>query len=106
MTGMESKTLQSIYILFGFLSFVLIITLFDFGTGYENAQIVAAVAVMMSILWITEAIPLFVTSLLPLILFPLTGVLSAKEISEAYMNSTIFLFMGGFIIAIGMERWN
>ncbi len=79
---------------------------FDFGEQYKSAQIVASIAALMSILWITEAVPLAVTSLIPLILFPLTGVVSSKDISQSYINSTIFLFMGGFIIAIAMERWN
>lgn len=79
--------------------------IFDFGDEYKNAEIVASIAILMSILWVTEAIPLSVTSLIPLILFPLTGAISSKDTSQAYINSTIFLFLGGFIIAIAMERW-
>lgn len=78
----------------------------DFGSEYNNAKLVAAVAVLMSFFWITEAVPLAVTSLVPLILFPLTGVISGSKVSGSYINSTIFLFMGGFIIAIAMEKWN
>ncbi|MGD6840801.1 SLC13 family permease, partial [Bacillus thuringiensis] len=44
--------------------------------------------------------------LLPIILFPLTGALQAGDVTSAYGDSTIFLFMGGFIIAIAMEKWN
>ncbi len=66
----------------------------------------AVVALIMSALWISEIIPLAATSLLPLILFPLVGVLSGKEIAQSYINSTIFLFMGGFFIAIAMEKWD
>ena len=87
--------------------FALGIVLFaDFGAEYHNAKLVAAVAVLMSFFWITEAVPLAVTSLIPLILFPLTGVISGSQVSGSYINSTIFLFMGGFIIAIAMEKWN
>ena len=60
----------------------------------------------MSTLWISEAVPLAVTSLIPLVLFPVLGILSGKATANAYINSTIFLFMGGFIIAIAMEKWN
>jgi len=66
----------------------------------------AAVAVMMSILWVTEAIPLAATALLPLILFPLLGIASGKVVAGQYMNSTVFLLVGGFMIALAMQRWN
>lgn len=66
----------------------------------------AAIAAWVAIWWITEPVPLAVTSLLPLVFFPLSGLMSAKDISQAYINSTIFLFMGGFIIALAMEKWN
>ncbi len=66
---------------------------------------VAAVAFLMTIWWITEAIPIPATALLPLALFPGLGVLSAKEASAPYAHHLIFLFMGGFLIAIAMEKW-
>ena len=104
------KFLQSILnrfgILFGLIVFLLFNLLVDFGEQFYSAKIVAATALLMSIYWITEVIPLSVTSLIPLIIFPITGVVSSKDISQSYINSTIFLFMGGFIIAIAMEKWN
>jgi len=104
---MNKKTLrQLIWLGIGISCAVGVRYFFDFGEQYKDAQIVASIAVLMSILWITEAVPLAITSLIPLILFPITGVISSKEISQSYINSTIFLFMGGFIIAIAMERWN
>lgn len=78
----------------------------EFPAEYQTAKTVATVAILMSVLWMTEAIPISATSLIPLILFPLTGTISGKQAAEAYMNSTIFLFLGGFIIAIAMEKWN
>jgi len=104
------KFLQSILnrfgILFGLIVFLLFNLLVDFGEQFYSAKVVAATALLMSIYWITEVIPLSVTSLIPLIIFPITGVVSSKDISQSYINSTIFLFMGGFIIAIAMEKWN
>lgn len=66
----------------------------------------AAVALLMAIWWITEAIPLAATSLLPLVLFPLLGILPGKATAPMYIKSTIFLFVGGFLIALAMEKWN
>ena len=60
----------------------------------------------MAIWWITEAIPLFATALAPLVLFPLLGILPGRETAPVYMNSTIVLFIGGFMIALTMQRWN
>jgi sodium-dependent dicarboxylate transporter 2/3/5 len=64
------------------------------------------VAALMAAWWIFDAIPLFATALLPLALYPLLGIASAKETAPIYLNSTIFLFMGGFMIALTMEKWN
>ena len=77
----------------------------DFG-GSDNVTRMAAVAVMMSIFWITEAVPLAVTALLPLTLFPVLGIASSKATASQYMNSTVFLLIGGFMIALAMQKWN
>lgn len=66
----------------------------------------AAVTILMGILWITEAIPIAATALLPIVLFPILGVFSISDSTTPYANPLIFLFMGGFIIALGMEKWN
>jgi sodium-dependent dicarboxylate transporter 2/3/5 len=65
-----------------------------------------AVAALMAIWWVTETIPLAVTALVPLVLFPAFGVLDGKEVSEVYMNHIIFVYVGGFMMALAMERWN
>jgi sodium-dependent dicarboxylate transporter 2/3/5 len=65
----------------------------------------AAVAVLMAVWWMTEALPISATALLPLVLFPALGVLSAPAASAPFANELIFLFMGGFLLAGAMERW-
>ncbi|MBL0922556.1 MAG: DASS family sodium-coupled anion symporter [Phycisphaerales bacterium] len=64
----------------------------------------AAVMTLMGALWMTEALPLAATSLLPLVLFPLLGVLTVQQAAEPYADKVIFLFLGGFLIALAMER--
>ena len=66
----------------------------------------AGIVLWMATWWFTEAVPIAVTSLLPIVLFPLFGVLSPSETLKNYANSTIFLFMGGFLIAAGIARWH
>ena len=66
----------------------------------------AAVALLMAIWWITDAIPLFATALLPVVLYPWLGIMKSDSTALTYINSTIFLFIGGFMIALTMERWN
>jgi len=65
-----------------------------------------AVALLMAVWWITEAIPLAVTSLLPVALFPLLGIMDGKDVSSTYFNHVIFLFIGGFMVALAMQKWN
>lgn len=72
----------------------------------EDGRRVAAIGALIGVLWMTEALPLPITSLLPLILFPLSGVLSFEKAAAPYANEYIFLFMGGFMIAQAIERWN
>jgi sodium-dependent dicarboxylate transporter 2/3/5 len=66
----------------------------------------AAVALLMAVWWMTEAIPIPATALLPLVLFPVLGVLEMPDAAAPYANHLIFLFMGGFFIAMAMQRWN
>jgi sodium-dependent dicarboxylate transporter 2/3/5 len=64
------------------------------------------VALLMAVWWITEAVPLAVTSLLPVALFPLLGIMNGNDVATTYFNDVIFLFMGGFMVALAMQRWN
>ncbi len=98
-------TKQITGLLIGLLTFIIIIVFADLDPSKPDITKMAAVAVLMAILWITEAIPLAATSLIPLVLFPLLAILPGEEIAGAYINSVIFLFLGGFLIAIAMEKW-
>jgi len=71
-----------------------------------EAKAVLACTIWIACWWMTEAIPLAVTSLLPIILFPLTGGLDLDQTTASYGDDTIFLFLGGFLIALAMEKWN
>ena len=67
---------------------------------------VLSVALLMICWWISDAVPLPVVALLPIILFPLFGINSIKDVTKSYADSMIFLFMGGFLIGIAIEKWN
>lgn len=69
-------------------------------------QRMAAAAALVATWWVTEAIPIPVTSLLPLVLFPLLGIMDVERVAPAYGKAPVFLFLGGFILALGIERWN
>lgn len=66
----------------------------------------AAVAALMAVWWMTEAIPLAATSLMPLVLMPLLKISEPDTVARSYMNDYIFLYIGGFTVALAMERWN
>ncbi|MCA9526803.1 MAG: SLC13/DASS family transporter [Myxococcales bacterium] len=69
-------------------------------------QRLAGVTVLMACWWMTEAVPVAVTALLPLALFPLLGIRSAAETAPAYGHDLIWLFFGGFQLAFALERWH
>jgi sodium-dependent dicarboxylate transporter 2/3/5 len=66
----------------------------------------AALAVWMAIWWATEALPLFVTALLPLVMLPLLGIADLKAAAAPFANPVVFLLLGGFLIGLAVERWN
>jgi sodium-dependent dicarboxylate transporter 2/3/5 len=71
-----------------------------------EAQRVGAIALLMAIWWIAEALPMAAIALLPIALFPLFGIMPTGTVTAQYGSHIIFLFMGGFFIAVTMERWN
>ncbi|HLS58586.1 MAG TPA: DASS family sodium-coupled anion symporter [Paracoccaceae bacterium] len=71
-----------------------------------DARWVATIGTLMAVWWMTEAIPLSVTSLLPIVLIPMLTERTVGEATSPYASSVVFLFLGGFLIAIAMEKWN
>ncbi len=75
--------------------------------GLEGAgRATAAIGVWMALWWMTEAIPLPATALLPIVLFPLAGVMPVDQALQPYASEVVFLFMGGFMIGLSMQRWS
>ncbi len=97
---------QKIGLVLGPALFLLFIFVIDLDPANPAVSRTAAAAVLVAVWWITEALPIPATSLLPLVLFPFLGVMKGKAVASNYMNSSIFLFMGGFLIALTIERWN
>ena len=90
----------------GPLLFTLTLVFFKPDGLSSEAQAVLASTLWVATWWITEAIPIPATSLLPVVLLPLTRALDGDSVVAAYGNDIIFLFIGGFTLAIAMEKWN
>lgn len=74
--------------------------------GWDDAAVkVLAIATLMIFLWVTEAMPMPVVAILPLILFPLLGISSMEKAASAYSNPVIYLFFGGFMLGLAIEKW-
>ncbi len=71
----------------------------------EDASKAVAVAILMITWWITEALPMPVVALVPLVLLPLLKISSIEEVAKSYSNPVVFLFMGGFMIGLAIEKW-
>lgn len=97
---------KTIGLVLGPLLFALVLVFYHPKGMTDQANAVLACTLWIAVWWILETIPIAVTSLLPVILFPLTGALSIEETTASFGHRYIFLYIGGFILAIAIERWN
>ncbi len=108
--GSETEGPISIAKWIGFLGGLFLFFLMLFSSPPEGLSLegwrTAAIAVLMASWWVTEVIPISATALLPIVLFPVLAVSDINAAATPYANPMIFLFMGGFIIAIAMQRWD
>lgn len=100
------NTPQLIGLFLGPLLFIVTLLFFNPEGLPPEAKAILASTIWIATWWITEAIPIPATSLLPIVLFPMTNGLDVSATTSAYGNDTIFLFMGGFMIALTMEKWD
>ncbi len=100
------STIQIVGLYLGLLLFVLSYFFYDPEPSNPLLGKMLSVVVLMATWWVTEAIPLAITSLLPLVLFPLFKINNPETTAGAYMNSIILLYIGGFLVALAMEKWN
>jgi len=98
--------LQKAALILGPVISMLIVLFADLDPENKKVTYTFAIALLMALWWITEAVPLAATALLPVALFPLFGIVDGKAVSSIYFNHMIFLFIGGFLMAFAMERWN
>ncbi|MDY0405057.1 DASS family sodium-coupled anion symporter [Virgibacillus sp. 179-BFC.A HS] len=100
------KPAQWIGLFAGPIFFILTLLFFSPEGLSKSGLAVLASTIWVAIWWMTEAIPIPATSLLPIVLFPLTNGLDLGATTSSYGSDTIFLFMGGFMVALAMEKWN
>ena len=72
----------------------------------ESAYSLLSITLWMALWWVTESVPIAITALLPIILFPMTGAVDLQTTTASYGHKYIFLYMGGFMLAIAIEKWN
>jgi solute carrier family 13 (sodium-dependent dicarboxylate transporter), member 2/3/5 len=91
-----------------FISILIALGFFFLGTIFLNTQhsILIGLIALLVVLWTNEGLPIGVVSLLPIVLFPAFGIIDIKTASANYSNTTIFLFLGGFMIAIATQKIN
>ncbi len=97
---------QLIGLLLGPLLFVLTLLFLQAEGLDQNGIFVVAAALWIASWWVTEAIPIPATSLLPLVLFPMGGIMTNQDMASFYGDDIVFLFLGGFLLAVAMEKWN
>ncbi|WJE16490.1 DASS family sodium-coupled anion symporter [Halobacillus sp. ACCC02827] len=104
--GPSMQPRQKSGLILGPMLFLLALLFVDAEGLSREAVAILASTLWIATWWITEAIPIPATSLLPLVLFPVTGGLESGMTASSYGDDTIFLFMGGFLIALTMQKWN
>jgi sodium-dependent dicarboxylate transporter 2/3/5 len=90
----------------GPLLFLIILLLTPFEGLSEQGHAVLATTIWIAVWWVTEAMPIAATALLPIVLFPLTGGMNLASTTASFGHKYVFLYLGGFLIAIGLEKWN
>ena len=104
---MATSFKKQIYVLVaGAVAFMAILAMPAIEGLAPEGQRMLAVTALMAIWWIGEGTAIPVTALLPLVLFPVLGIMPSKQVAPNYANHLIFLFLGGFMIALAMEKWN
>jgi len=101
-----NKLKQILPIILGPVSFFILQLVGKPGDMSNEAFSVLSATLWIAIWWVTEAVPIAITALLPIVLFPLTGALALAETTVAYGHRYIFLYLGGFMIAIAIEKWD
>ncbi len=102
---MSKQQLKYIWLLAGIVLALILYFVNPFGVAPDACKVLAVAGLMIT-WWITEAIPMPVVALLPLIFFPLLRVSKLEETAAPYANPVIFLFMGGFMLGLAIEKWN
>ena len=97
---------KKIGLILGPLTFFVFLIFGQFEGLSNSGQSVLASTLWIAIWWVTEAIPIAATALLPIILFPLSQGMELPTTTESYGHKYVFLYLGGFLIAIGIEKWN
>ena len=97
---------KALALVLGPLSFIILMLIDKPASIPENAYAMLAVTLWIAIWWVTEAVPIAVTALLPMILFPTTGIMAIDATTAAYGDKYVFLYLGGFFLAIAIEKWN
>lgn len=93
-------------LILGPLVFSLILLFFEADGLSVEAKCILASTAWMAVWWVTECVPISVTALLPIVLFPLTGGMDLSTTTAAYGHKLVFLFVGGFMIALAIEKWH
>ena len=93
-------------LLIGPLLFLFILLLTPFEGLSEQGHAVLATTIWIAVWWVTEAMPIAATALLPIVLFPLTGGMNLESTTASFGHKYVFLYLGGFLISIGIEKWN
>ena len=105
MRNLSKQQLRIILLLAGIAIALFFYFVNPFGVA-RQASIVLSIAVLMITWWVTEALPMPVVAMLPLVLFPLLGIADLSTVAVSYGDQIIFLFLGGFMLGLAIEKWN